>query len=42
MRWAGQVARMGKEEVRTGFCRGNMRNGDHLEDPAIDGWIKLK
>ena len=37
--WAGHVELMGKEEVYTGFWWGNLREGDHLEDPGIDGRI---
>jgi hypothetical protein len=29
-------------EVRTGFWWGNLREGDHLEDPDVDGRIILK
>ena len=32
MRWAGHVARMGREEVHTGFWWGNLRERGHLED----------
>jgi hypothetical protein len=42
MRWAGHVARMGKSEVHTGFWWGNLREGNHLGDPGIDGMIILK
>jgi hypothetical protein len=42
MRWAGHVARMGKSEVHTGFWLGDLREGDHLGDPGIDGRIILK
>jgi len=42
MRWAGHVARMGREEVYTGFCWGNLRERDHLKDPGVDGSITLK
>jgi hypothetical protein len=44
MRWARHVARMGKREVHTGFWWGDLREGDHLGDPDVDGiilkWIK--
>jgi hypothetical protein len=33
---------MGRGEVRTGFWRGNLRERDNLEDPGIDGRIKLR
>jgi hypothetical protein len=42
MRWAGNVARMGKGEVYTEFWWGDLREGDHLEDPGLDGRIILK
>jgi hypothetical protein len=42
MRWAGHVAGMGKREVHTGFWWGDLREGDHLGDPGIDGRIILK
>ena len=29
----------GSEEVYSGFLWGNLREGDHLEDPGIDGRI---
>jgi hypothetical protein len=31
----------GRREVHTGFWWGNLREGDHLEDPGIDGKIIL-
>jgi hypothetical protein len=42
MRWAGHVARMGRVEVYTGFCCGNLRGRDHLEDQGVDGRIILR
>jgi hypothetical protein len=33
---------MGKSEVNTGFWQGNLREGDHLRDPGVDGRIILK
>ena len=42
LRWVGHVARMGSEEVYTGFCWGNLRERDHLKDPGVDGSITLK
>jgi hypothetical protein len=32
----------GREEVHTGLYWGNLREGDHLEDPGEDGRIILK
>jgi hypothetical protein len=42
MRWAGHVAVWGKREVHTGFWWGDLREGDHLGDPGVDGRIILK
>jgi hypothetical protein len=36
------VACMGKREVHTGVWWGDLREGDHLGDPGIDGRIILK
>jgi hypothetical protein len=33
---------MGREEVHTGLYWGNLREGDHLEDPGVDGRIILQ
>jgi hypothetical protein len=40
--WAERVARMGKRQVHTGFWSGELREGDHLGDPGVDGRIILK
>jgi hypothetical protein len=42
MRWAGHVASMGKRAMHTGFWWGDMREGDHLGDPGVDGRIILE
>ena len=33
---------LGREEVHTGFCWGNVRERDHLQDLGVDGNIILK
>jgi hypothetical protein len=33
---------MGEREVHTGFWCGDLREGDHLGDPVVDGRIILK
>jgi len=42
MRWAGNVARMGKGELYRGSWWGNLRERNHLVNPVIDGRIILK
>ena len=42
MRWAGHVARMGREEAHTESWWGNLRERDHLGDPGIDGRIIIR
>jgi hypothetical protein len=42
MRWAGHVACRGTREVHTGFWWGDLKVGDHLGDPGINGRIILK
>jgi hypothetical protein len=37
MGWAGHI--WGRGEVYTGFCWGNQKEIDQLEDPGIDGRI---
>jgi hypothetical protein len=33
---------MGRGEVHTGFWKGDLREGDHLGDPGVDGRIISK
>ena len=35
--WEGDVACMGTGEVYRGFSWGNLREGNHFEDPGVDG-----
>jgi hypothetical protein len=42
VKWAWHVASMGDRRGTYGFCYGDLREGDHLEDPDIDGRIILK
>jgi hypothetical protein len=42
MRWAGNVVVWERKEVHTGFWWGDLREGDHLGDPRVDGRIILK
>jgi hypothetical protein len=41
MRWAGHVARMGRREVYTGFCWGDLREKYPLKDLGVEGRIIL-
>jgi len=41
MRWAGHVARMGKERGCIGPWWGNRRKRDHWGDLGVDRWIIL-
>jgi hypothetical protein len=42
MRWAGHVARMGREEVFTVFWLGGPKARDHWEDLGLGGRITLR
>jgi hypothetical protein len=33
---------MGRKDMYTGFLWGNLREGDHLKTPGVDGSIILK
>jgi len=33
---------MGREKVHTGFCWGNLRERNHLEDQGVDERIRLR
>jgi hypothetical protein len=41
LRWAGYVTSIGGE-VHIGFCWGNTKERDHVQDRRIDGRIILK
>jgi hypothetical protein len=41
LRWAGNVACMGKGEVCTGFWWGSLRERDRWEDSGVNGRIML-
>jgi hypothetical protein len=42
MRWAGHVARMGEKRGAYRILVGNLREGDHLGNPGVDGRIISK
>jgi hypothetical protein len=42
MRWAGNVAGMGRRTAFTGFWWGNLRERDHWREPGVDERIILR
>jgi len=42
VRWARHVACVGRRELHTWFCCGDIREGYHLEYIGVDGMIILK
>jgi hypothetical protein len=42
MRWAGHVARIGEGRGAYRILVGDLREGDHLKDPSVEGRIILK
>jgi hypothetical protein len=42
MRWAGHVARMGTEKMRTSFRWKSPKEGDHSQDQGVDGRTGLE
>jgi len=42
LKWAGNVARMGKRRVLYRVWWGNLRERDHFEDPEVYGKIVLR
>jgi hypothetical protein len=42
LRWAGHVSHMGVRRGAYRILMGNLMEGDHLEDPNVDGRIMLK
>jgi len=39
---AGHVARLGRTEMHTALCSGNLKERDSLEDPVVNGSKILK
>jgi hypothetical protein len=42
IRWAGYVARMGREGMHVGYWWESRKEGDHCEDQDVGGWTILK
>jgi hypothetical protein len=41
-RFAGLVVRRGEKKIDTAFCCRNLKEKDHLQNPARDGEIMVK
>jgi hypothetical protein len=42
MKWAGNVARMGRRRIHIGYWWESQKKRDHWEDEGVGGWTILK